>query len=134
MFKKIISASLLTVLTACTSVGNIQRDCEKQYSKFEDIVNCTKAALAGNSSAEKDASVKLYFLEAEQLIEKINKGVMTEGEAKLEWQRLFVNLKNKEESRRPVYIQNNNSQNYTVPRPRQTVCTPMGNSVSCNTY
>ena len=96
---KIILIGILTVLlTACASVGQVQGECEAIYSKFKDIYNCSKPKLLEVFKWEKiDQTpdyqmLKLYLLEGEVLSEQIDKGEISEIEAKVKWQRLYLDL------------------------------------------
>jgi hypothetical protein len=120
---------LFALIAGCASVGKKQAECENQYSVFSEVVLCTKQAFANDARAKNSADFKLYILKGEQLAEKVKSREITDLDAKVEWQRLYVNLKNNEESRSEAA-----AATYNASKPRQTVCTPVGNSVSCRTY
>lgn len=117
------------LISGCATVGKKQAECENQYSAFSEIVTCTKEAFANNARAKNNAGFKLYMLKGEQLAEKVKSKEITDLDAKVEWQRLYVDLKNNEGNESAAA-----AARYNATKPRQTVCTPVGNSVSCNTY
>lgn len=117
------------VLTGCATVEKRQLACEEQSNKFVDIFTCTKNSIASDIRLNKNAEVKLYLLKGEQLLEQLTSGKITELDAKTEWQKLFVELKGKEDSDLAQRIKN-----YNANQPKQTHCVPVGNSISCTTY
>jgi hypothetical protein len=124
----ILIASLLFV-TSCATVEKRQVACEEQFNNFADIFSCTKSSIASDVRLNKKAEVKLYLLKGEQLVEQLKNGKISEIDAKTEWQKLFVELKQSEDRQRASAIQN-----YNATKPKQTYCVPIGNSVSCTTY
>jgi hypothetical protein len=62
-------------------------------------------------------------------LEQLTSGKITELDAKTEWQKLFVELKGKEDN-----DQAQRMRNYNENKPKQTHCVPVGNSISCTTY
>jgi len=120
---------ICALIAGCASVGKKQAECENQYSVFSEVVTCTKVAFANDARAKNSADFKLYILKGEQLAEKVKSKEITDLDAKVEWQRLFVNLKNNEENQSEAA-----AARYNATKPRQTFCTPIGNSVTCRTY
>ena len=120
---------LFLLMTGCASVGKKQAECENQYSELSEIVSCTKQSFANNARAQNNANYKLYILKGEQLAEKVKSKEITNLDAKVEWQRLYVELKNSEDNKSGAA-----AARYNATKPRQTICTPVGNSVTCNTY
>lgn len=117
--KNIFVALFFTFLVSgCVTVGAKQSECEQKYSSFAQIVSCTKLAFANDSRASRNSEVKLYFLKGDQLVEKVNKGEISELDAKTEWQALYVQLKAEEAARRPKF----------------TNCYSNGGNVNCTTY
>lgn len=117
------------LMSGCATVGKKQAECENQYSVFSEIVSCTKEAFANDARAKNNPNFKLYILKGEQLAEKVKSKELTDLDAKVEWQKLYVELKNNENNQSAAA-----ATRYNATKPRQTVCTPVGNSVSCNTY
>ena len=112
-------------IASCATVEKRQVACEEQYGKFIDIFSCTKESIATDARLNKNAEVKLYLLKGEQLIEQLKNGKITEIDAKTEWQKLFVELKHNEDSRKASA-----AQNYNANKIKQTHCVPVGNSVT----
>tara|TARA_B110000259_G_C13663650_1_gene261365 strand:- start:29 stop:310 length:282 start_codon:yes stop_codon:yes gene_type:complete len=84
---------LTVLLTACANVGQVQGECEAIYSKFKDIYNCSKPKLLETFKHSKDYQLlKLYLLEGEVLSEQIDKGEISDIEAKAKWQKLYLDL------------------------------------------
>ncbi len=128
--KSLLVISLLLILTGCATVGKQQGLCEKQYSSFADIVRCTKQSLlAVRPNVINDPEIKLYFLKGDELSEKVNKGEISEVEAKVEWQALYVKLKAYEDARWDAVIANLNAMT-----PKQTDCISGGSMTHCTTY
>ena len=110
---------LICLIASCATVEKRQVACEEQYSKFLDIYSCTKQSIALDARLNKDAGVKLYLLKGEQLVEQLNNSKISEIDAKTEWQKLFVELKHNEDSRKASA-----AQNYKVDKIKQTYCVP----------
>jgi len=78
---------------------------------------------------QNNPEVKLYLLKAEQLSEKVQKGEISDLDARVELQTLFVNLRNQEAGRSAAA-----AGAAAAMRPKTTNCYPVGNTVQCNTY
>lgn len=90
--------SLLMVailLVGCASGTQIQAECEAKFSHFPDIYACTKSNITERSpQILQSARAKMYLLRGEQLAERVVSGKMTSLDAKVEWQKSFIALKN----------------------------------------
>jgi uncharacterized lipoprotein YajG len=117
------------MMTGCANIGTKQSACEQQYEKFAEIVSCTKGAIDENRKWKNDAQAKYYVLRGEQLVEEIRGGKITELDARTEWQKLFVELKQNEEMAGGA-----RAAAYNATRPRQTNCRMVGNYMQCNSY
>lgn len=93
--KKLICTSLVILLSACATSGTeMQAECEGQYTKFSEIYWCTYEAIAKrNQSILTDARAKLYLLRGEQLAQEVDDGKISSLDAKVLWQKLYVELK-----------------------------------------
>ena len=125
---------MATLLCACNimapSMGAKQGICEKQYTHFPDIVKCTKEVYSSSTFARNnDPQVKLYFLKGDELSEKVQNKQITDLEARTQWQALYVQLGAQTNAESSAAISN-----YNAIRPRQTYCTPVGNTMNCTTY
>jgi len=81
-------------ISGCATVGSYQADCEKQHSAFPEVVLCLKTALAKDQpAASKDARVRLYLLKADQLSQRVQRGELSDLDARVTLQELYVNLK-----------------------------------------
>jgi len=91
--KKLFFILSTILLTSCVSVGNIQGECEDTYTKFKDIYDCTKPKLMEEFQYHEEfQKVKMYLLEGALLNEQIDKGEISEIEAKAKWQKLYLDL------------------------------------------
>ena len=93
--KKLLTLGLVLLLTGCapTKMMSIkQTSCESQFSKFEDVVSCTKEAYKNDGMARENDNTKLYFLKGDQLVQKLKKGDITEADARAEWQQTLVDM------------------------------------------
>jgi hypothetical protein len=124
--------ALMTLLIAgcATPIMKKQLACEDQFSKFSELVNCTKESFMADPLARtKDPKVKLYFLKADLLVEQVKTGQISELEARTEWQNLFVELGGKATAESAAA-----AARYNATRVRQTNCVPVGNTMQCTTY
>jgi hypothetical protein len=72
----------------------MQAECEAKFKEFPDMFQCTyENVVARNPRILQDARAKLYLLRGEQLaVEVLEKRISSLG-AKVEWQKLYVQLK-----------------------------------------
>jgi hypothetical protein len=93
--KPIAMSLIICIAAGCATVGTYQEGCEKQHSDFSEMVLCLKAAIAGDRrpAMSSDAGVKLYVLKAEQLGQQVQRGELTDQEARLTLQELYVRLR-----------------------------------------
>ena len=86
-------------LAACATSGTeMQAECEAKYRDFPDIFQCTyENVVARNPGILQDARAKLYLLRGEQLALEVVEKRMSNLDAKVAWQRLYVELKGAKE-------------------------------------
>jgi len=118
MNMKYINAIFTFALSSCVSVGNYQTACEQMNSSFPEVVQCLKTSLASDARMAGNAKVKLYTLKADQLSQMVQKKELSEIDARVALQELYVRLKRHEDS-----------ENTTT----QTNCYSIGNSINCTT-
>jgi ABC-type uncharacterized transport system auxiliary subunit len=87
-----LAIATLLILAGCANMGKAQMQCEKQYQNFADIVQCTKNAFADNARVTADARTRAYFLRGDQLVDQIKRGKISELDAKVEWQKMYLEL------------------------------------------
>lgn len=119
---------LATVLLgACATVGQLQADCESKSGTFPEMATCLRTAVAASDrpGMQSNPEVKLYLLKADQLSQRVSKGEISDLDARVELQTMYVNLRNQQRSAAAAAAGT---------RPRTTNCFAVGNSVQCNTY
>lgn len=86
-------------LTACAGAGTvIQTECESTFREFPEIFQCTYEGVASrNPEILQDDRAKLYLLRGEQLAAEVLEKKISSLDAKIAWQRLYVELKEKKE-------------------------------------
>ena len=128
------------------TVGQIQSGCEAMHESFSKMFYCTQQKMNQDEAMRNYAPMKLYLLKGEQLVSKINKGDITDIDAKVEWQELYVRLASEQEqelerleskgkqsnSSRPTTSEILN--NLKVKDPTRINCTTIGNRTNCNSY
>jgi len=82
-------------LTACAGAGTvIQAECESKFREFPEIFQCTYEGVASrNPEILQDGRAKLYLLRGEQLAVEVLERKISSLDAKVAWQRLYVELK-----------------------------------------
>ena len=76
----------------------MQAECEATHRDFPDIFQCTyENVVARNPGILQDARAKLYLLRGEQLALEVVEKRTTSLDAKVAWQRLYVELKGAKE-------------------------------------
>ena len=82
-------------LIGCATSGTqMQADCEDKYKDFTEIYQCTyDSIVAKNPKILKDPMAKLYMLRGEQLALAVTRQQMSSLDAKVEWQKQFLEMK-----------------------------------------
>lgn len=121
----------LLLLVGCANVQKLQAGCEATTSTFAALAECLKAQVADSSNPrlKNSPEVKLYLLKAEQLTQQVSDKKISELDARVELQQLFVQLYQNEKSNSAAA-----TAAYNATRTKTTNCVPVGNSVSCTTY
>ena len=93
--RSLFIAPILIIFGSCVASGTqMQDECEAKHQKFPDVFQCTYEAVASrNPSILQDPRAKLYLLRGEQLALQILEGKITNLNAKVSWQQLYVELK-----------------------------------------
>ena len=142
----VMSLSTLAFADNRLTVGQIQSGCEAMHESFSKMFYCTKQKMNEDEAMRNYAPMKLYLLKGEQLVSKINKGDITDIDAKVEWQELYVRLKSEQlkelktleskgdqsDNSRPTTSEILN--NIKVDDPTRINCTTIGNTTNCNSY
>lgn len=122
-------ASLLLplLLSACTTLGDYQATCEKRHQKFEEFASCFRSEVTSDSRGipAKDPRVKLLLLKTEQLSRMVSSGQMSDLDAKVEFQQIFVSLKSQ------AMAESNDIQAPIRQAPVRTTCTTAGGVTNC---
>jgi uncharacterized protein YceK len=127
--RSILISTFVVLLAGCATIGQKQATCESQFAEFADVVSCTKQATASDPRAKTHAGYKLYILKGEQLAQQVKDKQISDLDARVEWQKLYVELKNGDQQR-----SSQAARDYNANKPKTTTCVPVGNTVSCNTY
>lgn len=85
---------LILALAGCAASGTqTQAACETKSNDLGAIVRCTKDTLAEKNPAKlQDAKAKLYLLRGEQLAADVAAGRMSNIDARVAWQKIYVDL------------------------------------------
>ncbi len=83
------------ILFGCAISGTqMQAECELKFTDFIGIYDCTRENIvARNPSILQDDRAKLYMLRGEELVSYVKNGTMTDIQAKVLWQKLYVELR-----------------------------------------
>ena len=116
----LITALLMVGCAPAKMMSIKQSSCESQFTRFEDVVSCTKEAYKNDGMARENDNTKLYFLKGDQLVQKLKKGDITEADARAEWQQTLVDMTKGHGGGVPYQ-----------PYQRSRYCAPSGNGVVC---
>lgn len=83
-------------LAGCAKVSDYQTKCEQQYQKFSDMASCLDNSVKTDSRMSGAATSKLYVLTAKMLGEGVDQGKISDSQARLELQNLYVNMQRQE--------------------------------------
>lgn len=118
--RKLAYFAALLPLVGCAGPGTrIQSQCEAgNPSSFVAMYECTRDGIkAQHPDILSDPRGKLYMLKGEQLAGQVKAGKLTDLDARVEWQQLFVNLKQAKDAEEMQLLAN-------MPKARQPVnCT-----------
>lgn len=82
---------LALALSGCAKVSDYQASCEQKYAKLSDVASCLDASVKNDFRLKGEANPKLYVLAAKYLGEKVDNGVVSDSQARIELQNLYIN-------------------------------------------
>jgi hypothetical protein len=128
--KSLILLSLIISGCAAHSVGNLQQSCESVHNHFSEMVGCLDTAISSDEKLRSNDRAKLYLLEAKQLANYVDTGVVSEHTARVELQKKLVEFKKElGEALQKAGKAMSDSSNKTY----NTNCSSAGNSTNCTT-
>ncbi|PPE57086.1 hypothetical protein [Pectobacterium brasiliense] len=156
---KYVIAALPLLLVGCAKVSDYQAGCEQRYSKLSDMATCLDISIKNDSRMATAPTPKMYVLAAKFLGQKVDSGEITDMQARMELQNLYINMQRQEQAdqvaqsqalqqallnaqtvntlqsieqknRQPVYIPPVPLQNNNI----TTNCTTYGNQTRCQSY
>lgn len=156
---KYVIAALPLLLVGCAKVSDYQAGCEQRYSKLSDMATCLDISIKNDSRMATAPTPKMYVLAAKFLGQKVDSGEITDMQARMELQNLYINMQRQERADQIAQYQalqqsmlndqtintlqsieqkNRQPQPVYIP-PLQnnnitTNCTRYGNNVTCNSY
>lgn len=92
----LVVVCFLSACSAAPKVSDYQRVCEAQHSAFSGEIICLRQAIMTDSRLSKNELAKYFLLQGEKYSEDIEKGLISEAEARLKLQALYIKLKEKE--------------------------------------
>ena len=126
--KLIFTVTVAGLLAGCATVGTYQTQCESRHAAFPEMVLCLKDALASAPrNPMSDAVVKLYMLKADQLSQMVQKGELSDVDARVALQELYIRLGREEEDAKINRALANR------PRTSITDCTTSDDRIRCRT-
>jgi hypothetical protein len=136
----ITMAGFVVFLTGCQTVGQVQSNCEATTTSFPAMAICLKTSIAQDGRLSGSQVVKFYLLKADQLSEQVAKGNISDVDARVELQQLYVQLKGKENADQAAALSSLAAQQAAATaaqnanRPKTTNCHAIGDSIHCTTY
>ncbi|WP_196208575.1 hypothetical protein [Citrobacter sp. Res13-Sevr-PEB04-36] len=94
MKKIIIIVAIL--LSGCAKVSDYQDSCEQRYKKLSDVANCLDISVKNDSRMASASTPKLYVLAAKMLGQGVDNGQITDAQARVQLQSLYVQMQNSE--------------------------------------
>lgn len=87
------------LLAGCVAkVSDYQAECEKQYSKLSDMAQCLETSLQNDDRMTSSPAPKMYALAAKMLGQGVDEGKISDAQARLELQNLYVQLQAQEQA------------------------------------
>lgn len=93
------------LLVGCAKVSDYQASCEQRYSKLSDMANCLDSSVKNDSRMATAPTPKLYVLAAKLLGQSVDEGKISDVQARLELQNLYVNMQRQEYADQQVQAQ-----------------------------
>lgn len=93
------------LLAGCAKVSDYQNKCEQQYPKFSDMASCLDNSIKTDSRMSGSPTPKLYVLTAKMLGEGVDQGKISDSQARLELQSLYVNMQRQESAEQQASAQ-----------------------------
>ena len=123
---------LSVVISSCAVSGTeMQAECESKFREFPEIFQCTYENVASrNPRILQDARAKLYLLRGEQLAIEVLEKKITNLQAKILWQKLYVQIKTAKDFETALAIQSI-SKNLDAQRLNIPYQVPVNKSVNC---
>lgn len=93
------------LLVGCAKVSDYQANCEQRYPKLSDMANCLDLSVKNDSRMATAPTPKLYVLAAKLLGQGVDEGKISDAQARLELQNLYVNMQRQEYADQQVQAQ-----------------------------
>lgn len=93
--RHIAAIAIAATLTGCASITSLQAECEATNQAFPAAMSCLESKIAQDSRLSKSPDAKLYALRARQLSQRVQTGQLSELDARVELQRLSVEIDDK---------------------------------------
>lgn len=88
----------IIILSGCAKVSDYQASCEQRYAQLSDVANCLDISVKNDSRMASASTPKLYVLAAKMLGQGVDEGKISDAQARLELQNLYVNIQRQEAS------------------------------------
>lgn len=85
-------------LVGCAKVSDYQASCEQRYIRLSDMANCLDSSIKNDSRMVSEPTPKLYVLAAKLLGQGVDEGKISDAQARLELQNLYVNMQRQEQA------------------------------------
>ncbi len=147
------------LITGCAKVSDYQTSCEQRYAKLSDMATCLDSSIKSDSRMASEPTPKLYALAAKMLGQGVDQGQISDAQARVQLQSLYIQMQNSERdqqiaqsqafqqaimnyqavntmqaieqrSRQPQYIPPVQLQNNNI----TTNCQTYGNQTRCQSY
>lgn len=93
---KFLILPILMLLSGCAKVSDYQSNCEQRYPRLSDMANCLDMSVKSDSRMSSASTPKLYVLAAKMLGQGVDSGKISDAQARLELQNLYVNIQRQE--------------------------------------
>lgn len=95
--KRFLICSVI-IISGCAKVSDYQASCEQRYARLSDMANCLDASVKSDSRMSSAPTPKLYVLAAKMLGQSVDEGKISDAQARLELQNLYVRLQSQEQA------------------------------------
>ena len=85
-------------LAGCAKVSDYQASCEQQFTRLSEVASCMDGRVRSDSRMSTEPQPKMYVLAAKLLGQKVDSGEMSDLQARIALQNIYMNMQRQEQA------------------------------------